>query len=196
MEVALGYLGLPAEKLDIFTIQLVKLIRDGKELKMSKRAGTTFSLNDLVDLVGKDAVRFHMINRASTSQFDFDLNEVTKQSSENPVFTIQYTHARANQILDKSEKKAKLGTYEGKEVDLINILNKFPELVETMANTHKIHLLPQYLIEVARAFNSFYSNSKIIGNDREEELLALVEATKIVISNGLKLMDVTAPERM
>jgi len=196
MEVALEYLGLSADKLDIFTIQLVKLIQDGKELKMSKRAGTAFSLNDLVEMVGKDAVRFHMVNRANTSQFDFVLEDVTKQSSENPVFTIQYTHARANQILDKSTQDIKLGTYEGKEVDLINIINKFPELVETMANTHKIHLLPQYLIDVAREFNSFYSNTKIIGTDREAELLALVKATKIVIKNGLELLGVSAPERM
>ena len=195
MEVALGYLGLPAEKLDVLTIQLVKLIKDGKELKMSKRLGTSFTLKELLELVGKDATRFYMINRSNNSTFDFDIDLATKQSSENPVFTVQYTHARAFKLLETG-KKPKLGKYEGKEVELINLLSKFPELVIRMADTHKVHLLPQYLMEVAKTFNSFYSNTKIIGTDREEELLYLVSATKIVLKNALQLMDIEAPNKM
>ena len=195
MEIAVGFLGLPAERLDFLTIQLVRLIKDGKELKMSKRLGTSFTLKELIDLVGKDATRFYMINRSSSSPFDFDIDAATKQSSDNPVFTIQYTHARAFKLLETG-KKPKLGKYEGKEVELINLLTKFPELVIKMANTHKVHLLPQYLIEVAKTFNSFYSNTKIIGTDREEELLYLVNATKIIIKSGLQLMDIESPNKM
>ena len=196
MQIALKYLGLPSEKLDILIIQMVKLIKDGKELKMSKRAGTAFSIKDLIKLVGKDAVRFHMINRSNNSKFDFILDNVVKESNENPVFTIKYTHARANQLLNKSKEKIKIGIYAGKEILLINLLNKFPELVEKIANSHKVHLLTQYLIDLASEFNSFYSNYKIIGNKREAELLALVKASKIVIAKGLELVGVEAPERM
>ena len=195
MEVALGYLGLPAEKVDVLTIQLVRLIKDGKELKMSKRLGTSFTLKELIELVGKDATRFYMIDRSNNSTFDFDLDLATKQSSENPVFTVQYTHARANKLLETG-KDIKLGEYKDKEVELINVLTKFPELIDKMALSHKAHLLPQYLIEVSKVFNSFYSNTKIIGTDRESELLYLVKATKVVIKNGLALMDIEAPNKM
>lgn len=196
MKIALSYLGLSSDKLDILIIQIVKLVKEGKELKMSKRAGTAVSITDLIDLVGKDAVRFHMINRSNTSKFDFDLDAVIKDTNENPVFTIKYTHARANQLLNKSNEEIKVGTYQDKEIELINLLNKFPELIEKISNNHKVHLLPQYLIDLTSKFNSFYSNSRIIGNERESELLALVKATKIVIANGLNLIGVDAPERM
>ncbi len=193
MSVALEYLGLPKDKLDVLTIQMVRLIKDGKELKMSKRLGTSFTLKELIELVGKDATRFYLLNRANTSPLDFDVNEAVKKSSDNPVFTIQYTYARARKLLAKGGK-VEVGTYEGKEIELINLLMQFPELVLTIANTHKAHLMPQYLIEVARGFNSFYSNTKIIGEKREATLLALAEATMIVIANGLKLIGVSVPE--
>lgn len=95
-----------------------------------------------------------MLDRSNNSEFVFDINLATSKTSDNPVFTVQYTHARANQLINKSEKSAKAGEYEGKEIELINLLNKFPELVNTMATTHKVHLLPQYLLEVTRDFNS------------------------------------------
>ena len=196
METAIGYLGLSADKLDVLTIQLVRLIKDGEELKMSKRLGTSFTLRELLELVGKDATRFYMIDRSNNSKFDFDLDQATKQSSENPVFTLQYTHARANQLLSKSTVTPIIGTYEGKEKELIETINEFPELILRIANKHKVHLLPQYIIKVANLFNSFYSNSKIIGNEREAEMLSLVQATKNVLKTGLELIGVTALNKM
>ena len=196
MAVALEFLGLPQDKLDIFTVQLVKLMKDGEELKMSKRKGTSYTLQELIEEVGKDAARWFMLDRSNNSEFVFDINVATSKTSDNPVFTVQYTHARANQLINKSEKQAKAEEYENNEVELINLLNKFPELILTMANTHKVHLLPQYLLEVTRDFNSWYSNSKLIGHPREESLLALVKATKVVLSNGLKLLGISAPDKM
>ncbi len=196
MEVALGYLGLEKEKLDILTVQLVKLIKDGEEFKMSKRAGTTFGLKELIDISGKDAVRFHMVNRANSSSFDFAIDKVSEKSKDNPVFTIQYTHARANKLIETSEVEADEFEYQGAEVELINELNKFPALIESIANTHKVHLLPQYLIDISKGFNSLYSSTKFIGDKREASLIALTKAVKIVIANGLELIGVSAPNKM
>lgn len=196
MKIALQELGLPADRLDIVTIQMVRLVRNGEEFKMSKRKGTTYTLLDLLDLVGKDAARFFLVSRANTSGMDFDIDIAAKQSADNPVFTVQYTHARANQVIEKSTIKANPGNYVGKEIEIINKLNQFPKLIIDIANTHKVHLLPQYLIELCHEFNSFYSNTKIIGTDRESELVALVIATKQVIKNALNLIGVSQPNKM
>lgn len=196
MEVALSFLGLPNNRLDIFTVQLVKLMKDGQELKMSKRKGTSYTIEELLEEVGVDVARFYMLNRSADSQFVFDINEATTKSTDNPVFTVQYTHARANQLLAKGTSEIKAGKYEGKEIELINMLMKFPELVINISTSHKVNLMPQYLIDLSREFNSFYSNSKIIGTEREGELLALVKATKQVINNGLSLLGISAPDKM
>ena len=196
MEVALGYLGLPKDKLDVLVVQLVKLVKDGKEFKMSKRAGTSFTLKDLVEMTGKDSIRFHMVNRASTSGFDFDIDKAKEKTNDNPVFTVQYTHARANQLIEKSSVDAKAGEYTAKEVELINMLVKFPQLIETISINHKVHLLPQYLIDVSRKFNSIYATTQMIGSENEASLIALAKATKIVIANGLTLLGVSHPNKM
>ena len=196
MEVALGYLGLPEDKLDVLVVQLVKLVKDGKEFKMSKRAGTSFTLKELVEMTGSDSIRFHMVNRASTSGFDFDIDKSKEKSNDNPVFTVQYTHARANQLIEKSTVELKAGEYAQKEIELINLLNKFPQLIETISTNHKVHLLPQYLIDVSRSFNSIYATTQMIGGENESSLIALAKATKIVIANGLSLLGVSSPNKM
>ena len=197
MEVALEYLGLPKKNLNILTVQLVKLIKDGKEFKMSKRAGTSFTLNELLTIVGKDATRFNLVQRSNTSTIDFDIDQARKLSSENPVFTIQYTHARTHSLLQKSSIKPKAIKISGKQEEaLINILSKFPELISTISKTHKVHLLTQYLIDVAKTFNSLYATKTFIGNENEESLLALTKATQIVLKNALTLIGVSSPEKM
>lgn len=196
MSVALEYLGLPNDKLDILTVQLVKLFRDGKELKMSKRMGTSYTIQELLEEVGKDAARWFMVDRSNTSDFVFDINLATSKTSDNPVFTVQYTHARANQLIEKSTVESKAGEYGDKEKEIINHLNKFPEIIERISTTHKVHLLPQYLVELVQQFNSWYSNTKAIGHENEASLIALVKAVKIVIKNGLELLGISAPHKM
>ncbi|CAM9112986.1 arginine--tRNA ligase [Mycoplasma todarodis] len=198
MEVALLQLGYPDGALkDTLVIQLVRLIKDGQELKMSKRMGTSFTLRELIDLTGKDATRFFMANRSCDSKFDFDVTLATKKTSDNPVFYIQYAHARANQILGKTDKEMDINNLytEGAE-KLMDVLSKFPDLVITMANTRKIHLLPQYLIDLARAFHSYYNSNKIVGSENEAGMLPIVVAAKQVLKNGLNLLGISAPERM
>lgn len=196
MKIALQELGLPSEKLDILTIQMVKLVKNGEEFKMSKRSGTSFTLKELIDLVGKDAARFYLVNRSPGSKLDFDIELATKRNNDNPVFTLQYTHARAHQLLKKSTKIPLVGNYEDKEITIINLLKQFPDLITKIANNHRVYLLPKYLIELAQSFNSFYSNSKIINSAREQALIALTMATKQVLATGLDLLGVNAPEKM
>ncbi|TCG10921.1 arginine--tRNA ligase [Mycoplasma marinum] len=198
MEVALLQLGYPDGILkDTLIIQLVRLIQDGKELKMSKRMGTSFTIRELIDLAGKDATRFFMANRSCDSKFDFNVNLAKQKTSENPVFYIQYAHARANQILDKTNfniDTSKLYTIGAEK--LMSELKKFPELVSTISRTRKIHLLPQYLIDLAKAFHSYYNSNKIVGSENEQAMLPVVVAAKQVLKNGLTLLGISAPNQM
>ncbi len=197
MEIALKQLGYPNALRETLVIQFVRLLKDGQELKMSKRMGTSFTLRELIEMIGKDAARFFMVNRSCDSKFDFKIELAQQKTSENPVYYIQYAHARANQILTKSEKEIETKNLvtDGAE-SLMEILAKFPELVAKIASNQKIHLLPQYLIDVARAFHSFYNAEKVIGSKTESSKLAIIKATKQVIKNGLSLLGITAPERM
>ncbi len=198
MEVALMQLGYPEGALrKTLVIQLVKLIKDGKELTMSKRMGTSFTLRELIELVGKDATRFFMINRSCDSKFDFDVNLAKQQTSDNPVFYIQYAHARINQVLGKSALKPateNLNT-EGAE-ELMHLMSQFPEIIISISKNKKVHILSNYMINLSRAFHSYYNNNKIIGSENEASSLAVIKAAKQVIKNGLTLLGINAPERM
>ncbi|MCP4336937.1 MAG: arginine--tRNA ligase [Mycoplasma sp.] len=198
MEVALESLGYPKGTLkNTLVIQLVKLIKDNKELKMSKRLGTSFTLREIIDMVGKDAARFFMINRSCDSKFDFDLDLANQKTSDNPIFYIQYAHARINQILNKSNKKLETEKLETKGAEeLMNMLTKFPSLVIKIADNQKVHLLAQYVLKLAKSFHSYYNNEKIIGSEHEASKLTIIKAVKQVIKNGLSLLGIEAPERM
>ncbi len=196
MLIALNYLGLPDNKIDIMTVQLVKLLKDGKELKMSKRLGTSFTITELVEEVGADAARWFMIDRSHSSEFTFNINLATEESSNNPVFNVQYSHARANQLIRKSQLEPKAGIYKKEERDIISFLNKFPELLEKISLSHKVHLLTQYLLELSSVFNSWYTNTKAINSKNEASLIALVKAIKNVFQVGLSLLNIDAPNKM
>lgn len=196
MEVALQYLGLSPKDLDVLIVQIVRIFKDGKEFKMSKRKGTVYTLEELVQEIGPDASRWFLLDRSPNSQFVFDLNKANEKTSENPVYTVQYTHARINQLINKSKSKAKTDNYEEKEMKIINTLKDFPELIQSIAINHKVHLLTQYVLDLVREFNSWYSNSKIIGSEREASQITLVKAVKIVLKNALTLLGISAPEKM
>ncbi len=200
VETALELQGHKNNLLTVLTVQLVRLIKDGQELKMSKRKGTSLWMSELVDQVGKDTTRFFLVNRSNNSTIDFDLDLANLKTNDNPVFGIQYAHARITQLVNKSkfssDKKLDNANYLPSEYSLISLMNKFPDLIEQISSNYKVHLLAQYLIDLSREYNSLYSNSKIIGSDREKELIALSKACSIIIKNGLKLLGVSAPERM
>lgn len=184
--------------LEVITIQLVKLIKDGQEVKMSKRKGTSLFLSELVEQVGKDTTRFFLVNRSVNSQIDFDLDLANLKTNDNPVFIVQYAHARTVQLMNKSKISSfsSFNYKEENEFNLINLMNKFPELIQQIALNSKVNLLAQYLIDLAREYNSFYSNIKIIDNEREADLIALSKACGNILKIGLNLLGVDAPERM
>ena len=205
--------------LDVKVVQLVKLYKNGEPFKMSKRAGTFVTLRDVVDEVGRDPVRYMMLYRKNQESLDFDFAKVTEQSKDNPVFYVQYAHARAASIfrntaeqmpdLDvslKSLKKVDLsGLNDPGEIDLIKRLGAFPRLVEGAAKAHEPHRLAFYLYELASAFHAQWSRGNdsphlrfIQSNDgvATQARLALVAATKQVITSGLKVLGVEAPDAM
>jgi len=210
MKVVLRALGIESDRLTILLYQLVKLFKDGQELKMSKRAGTYVTVRELLDEVGSDAARFFLIQRSSDVTMNFDMNLARQASDENPVFYVQYSHARTASIF--REAVVKLGTVDyaagdvhllttDSELGLIRKLLQFPEIVESATQTLAAHQIPFYLLELATAFSAFYRDCPVLP-PRNPDLaltkarLKLVAATKQVLASGLDLIGVSAPERM
>ena len=193
-----------SKKLDFIIIQLVKLIRDGKELKMSKRSGIFVTIEELIDEVGLDVVRFFFLKYSADTHMDFDLDLALDQSDKNPVFYVQYAHARIASILREVEKqkikvpkKIVLKFTQGSEIDLMNELIKLPDVLLDISKDYSVHRLPNYVMEVANKFHNFYTQCRVIDNGKlNASRYELIKATKIVIKNVLSLMGITAPEKM
>ena len=206
---ALGY---DPDKVRVVIHQFVTLLRDGEQVKMSKRAGTFVTLEELIEEVGPDAVRFFFLMRSNTSHLEFDLNLAKEQSEKNPVYYLQYAHARIASILRFAETEGVAGKVadpeavarvadlleSASEVDLIKRLLEFPEQVDSACSSFEPHRLTVYLHETATAFHRFYHEQRVVIPERELSLarLALCRATRIVLANGLRILGVTAPERM
>ncbi|MBN1275955.1 MAG: arginine--tRNA ligase [Deltaproteobacteria bacterium] len=204
----------PENWLSVMLIQLVKLWKSGQEIKMSKRAGNFVTLQELVDEVGVDAVRFVFLTKNHDSTLDFDIDMVKKQDSENPVYYVQYAHARICSIFRKAEEEGITlpDNLEGilellvleEEVTLLRKMAEFPSLLEEISNTLEPHRLTYYLTELASSFHRYFNlGTKIAENriisqhkDLTRARLALAGAVRIVISNGLELLGISAPERM
>jgi arginyl-tRNA synthetase len=189
---------------------MVTVMRDGTEVKLSKRAGSYVTLRDLIDWVGRDATRFFLTARAATSQLTFDIDLALSQSNENPVYYIQYAHARVCSVKRKAldlgedwQPQAGLAHLdmlkEPEARSLALILGRFPEVVSGAAERLEPHDIANYLREVASEFHSFYNALKLIDSDDQAlslARLALAEATRQVLENGLDLLGVSAPESM
>lgn len=202
--------GRKSDQFDVILVQLVNLLRGGQPVAMSSRSGEFVTLKDIVDEVGKDAARFLFLSRSYDSGLDFDLEVATQQTSENPVYYVQYVHARIAGIVAKAVAEGVLDTdepewagsaamlVEPEEIKLIKILASFPETVEKSAATLHPHVVFTYLMGLASAFHGYYNKHKVITQDRElsRGRLFLVTAVKKVIRNGLSLLGVSAPERM
>ncbi|MCC6177142.1 MAG: arginine--tRNA ligase [Chloroflexi bacterium] len=202
--------GIDPDRLTILLYQLVKLFEHGKELKMSKRAGTYVTVRELLDEVGADAARFFLIQRSSDVTMNFDLDLAKKSTDENPVFYVQYAHARTASIFREAEERLGGVDVSGgdvrllateSELGLIRKLLLFPEVVESATLALAPHQLPFYLQDLATAFSSFYRDCPVLP-PRNPELaltkarLKLVAATRQVLASGLGLIGVSAPERM
>ena len=202
--------GKKSEQFEVILVQLVNLLRGGKPFQMSTRAGEFVTLKEIVDEVGKDAARFMFLSRSYDSGLDFDLELAKQKNSDNPVYYVQYVHARITGILLKAKQEAiisdidfKKGEHlnllnEQEEIGLLKILGAFKETVEKSAKELHPHVVFTYLMSLASAFHGYYNKHKVITDDKELTLarLSLVLGVKKVIRNGLTLLGVNAPERM
>ncbi len=182
--------------------QLVRLVSGGKEVKMSKRAGTVVNLDWLVSEVGLDAVRFFFLMKAVETHMDFNLDLAKEQSKKNPVYYVQYAYARICSIMEKSGRKFGYSDIrkltERPEFDLAKILLKFPEMVFDVANNYEVQRLPFYAMAIADKFHVFYEKCRVLSEDKDltEARLGLVEATRIVLGETMNLMGIEKKTKM
>ena len=193
------------ELLEVELVQMVNLFRGGKPVRMSKRAGVFVTLREVIDEVGPDPVRFLFLTRSGNAQLDFDLELAASRSNDNPVFYVQYAHARVHSLRDKLAERelsaagGDLARLESPaELDLLRLLGQFPEVVEGAALAREPHRIPYYLTELSAAFHTYYNSHRILDEDAalRGARLALVAVTGRVIANGLALLGVSAPGRM
>jgi arginyl-tRNA synthetase len=207
MQAALAALGLEPDYLEILIAQQVNLLSGGQPVKMSKRAGEFITLRDLIDDVGADCAKFFFLMRSTSAHLDFDLDLAKQQNDENPAFYVQYAHARIASVLRYAAERGlaastdalPAGELEIPEArSLIRKLAMFPEVVRGAAVAREPHRIPTFLVETAAAFHRFYHVCRVVTDDtpRSRARLAIAEAARQVIANGLALMGVTAPERM
>ena len=201
---ALG-LGIPTGWPEYVLHSIVKVIRSGEEVKMSKRAGSYVSVRDLIDWVGRDAVRFFLVSRKADSEFVFDVDLARERSDENPVYYVQYAHARVCSVFaqwggnDAALKSARVELLKNeREAALASLLDEFPETAAKAAREAAPHDVAFYLRELAAQFHSYYNAERILVEDEElrNARLALCAAVRQTLANGLSLIGVSAPEKM
>lgn len=204
MKAAIKALGFLEDSFAVIIVQLATLHRDGQVVSMSTRAGEFVTLREVMDEVGKDVSRFCFIMRRVSSHLDFDLDVVKKQSMENPVYYIQYAHARIWSILTRgrsSRVSAKFDSAllgEPEELEIMRMLRQFPLIVSMSGKTLEPYVVLQYLQDLATVFHSFYSKHKVLCDDPSlaKSRLVLVDCVKIVLANGLRLLGVSLPKKM
>ncbi len=205
MKAVVAALGMDPSRLDVILYQLVTLCRGDEIVRLSKRSGDIITLKEVIEEVGPDACRFFFLARSSDSQMDFDLELAKKQSQDNPVYYIQYAHARICSILKQAKEKqidwnmgevSLLNT--DPELILIRKMLRLSEIVELIAQTSEPHHLTYYAQDLANAFHGFYKNCRVITDDKSLSAarLKLVQASQIVLAKTLHLMGITAPEKM
>lgn len=207
LKAALAALGVPPDRVEIIIYQIVRILRGGEPVRMSKRAGNAIWLRDIIEEAGRDAVRFFFLLRSVDAHLDFDLELATRQSEENPVYYVQYAHARTYGI----QKEAAARGFPGPSTDHLELLSHpaerdlmryiadYPELVSEAARQRAPHRLTHFALDLARAFHQFYDRCRVLdpsNPDLSAARLALVVATGQVLRNLLGLLGVRAPERM
>lgn len=202
MQAALEALGHP-NVLDVDIIQMVRLVDEGVEVKMSKRTGNALGLVELVDDIGVDATRYFFVSRALATPLDFDLGLARKKSNDNPVFYVQYAHARICSILRQAGEVPHVDVIDQltnpKEIALLKEINEFSSVVADAAKKREVHKIANYVQDLASSFHSFYGEVKVMDPSNPElqaQRLNLLVAVKITLSNALNLIGVNAPEQM
>ena len=206
IKAAAGALGHSVDDLDILIVQLATIYRNGQEVSMSTRRGEFISLREVMNEVGSDAARFFFLMRQASAHLEFDLELAKKQSAENPVYYIQYAHARIFSIIRRAQEEAHLTPRtQGlkllqmpEEMDLMRKIGLYPDILIGCAKTLEPFGLVRYLQEVAGAFHKFYDSCRVLDENKElsAERLGLINATQVVLGNGLRLLGVSAPQQM
>ncbi|MFQ5865972.1 MAG: arginine--tRNA ligase [bacterium] len=206
MKAALVALGYPKGSFEVNIVQQVNLLQKGEVVKMSKRAGKIIEMEELIKEVGVDVARFFFLTRRSQGPLDFDIALAKDTSEENPVYYVQYAHARVCNILKYAEEQGVRFSEQAdlellnqtEEINLIKKLIEFPEVVSKAAKFLEPHRLPNYLKELAAAFHRFYHHHRVVTENKQltQARLILVECTRIVLANALHILGITAPERM
>lgn len=205
IKAAVAALGFDPQNLEVLIVQLATIFRNGKPLSMSTRRGQYISLREVMDEVGRDAARFFFLMRHTDAHLDFDLELAKKQTPENPVYYIQYAHARINSVLEVAKQSAlkprssglKL-LKENEELDLIKKIGSFSDILIICVGQRDPFALVSYMQELATCFHRFYDKHRVVSEDKElsSERLALIDAARIVLANGLNLLGVSAPTKM
>lgn len=205
LKAALRTLGFDDSRLEVILIQFVRLIREGREVSMSKRAGSYVTMREVMEEVGRDVMRFFLLMRSSDAHLDFDLDLAKRESNENPVYYIQYAHARIGSIFEKARERGVFPSKEclnllnlPEEVKIIKKLLLFPEVVRESALSLSPHRVAFYLQDIASDFHIYYNKNRILGDDQNlsRARLYFIDCIRTVIRNGLRLLGVSAPQRM
>ncbi|WP_373000643.1 arginine--tRNA ligase [Sulfurimonas sp.] len=199
---AIEYLGYDSSKLETLLSQMVSLLKDGEPYKMSKRAGNVILMSDIVEEIGSDALRFIFASKKSDTALEFDLAEFKKQDSSNPIFYIQYAHARIQTILSKSDfskEDIMAASLKGLDENADSLLFDallLPEIIEDAFNSRQVQKLSDYLKSLAASLHKFYYDCRIIGTDDEAKLLKLLLVVALSLKTGLSLLGIEAKDRM
>jgi arginyl-tRNA synthetase len=205
LRAAVGALGSDPESVRVLLVQLVNLTRGGQAVRMGKRAGEFVTLREVIDEVGVDAARFFFLLRKADSQLEFDLELAKKQSADNPVFYVQYAHARIASVLRQAAAAGidepgdpDLTPIGEAEVEVLRALARYPDVVETAARHLEPHRMVFYLQELAGSFHRYYNQHRILTDDpaTTQARLALVCAVRLVLRSALDVVGVAAPDRM
>jgi arginyl-tRNA synthetase len=201
--------GVDESRFQVILTQLVNLLRAGRPVAMSTRAGRFVTLREVIDEVGPDAVRFIFLTRHYDSQLDFDLEVAKQKSNDNPVYYVQYVHARISSIFKKAKEEKGFSAAserpkvverltEDEEIALLKQMDRYPEVIQTAAEWMEPHRLAFHLLELAAAFHAYYNKHRVLSDDPEltEARLYLIGAVQTIIRNGLGLLNVTAPDTM
>jgi arginyl-tRNA synthetase len=207
VKAAIEAFGYSSDKLKVLLVQFVNLIREGQKISMSTRSGEFITLREVLEEVGADAARFFFLTKRCDSHLDFDLDLAKKQSSDNPVYYVQYAHARISSIFRIAQEKGIDADYTDPDLEALGLkeelalmkkLADYPDVLNEAAQVLEPHRVTFYLLELAELFHSYYHDNKVLTEDDriKKARLYLVEAVRLVIANGLSILGVSAPERM
>lgn len=202
LKAGVKFLGYDEKRLEVVLMQMVSLLKDGKPFKMSKRAGTSILMSDIYEEIGADALRFMFISKSNTTPLEFDLDSVKADDSSNPIFYINYAHARINQIFAKAQKSpqsvlaASLDSISDDGKNLLFEALSLNEILSDAFYSRSLHKLPDFLKSLAGNFHKFYSETRIVGEINEDALLKLCAVVGLSIRTGLGLMGIKAKEKM